>query len=111
MDFEVVLFDTAPTGFPQSINLAHNAIPTGHTLRLRQFPTVIEKSLGRFLALKSQFLPMFSQVAPMLGLNDVSMDSAATKLEETLQIVRQINAEFKDPVKRNSSTLDDFFRI
>lgn len=83
MDFEVVLFDTAPTG---------------HTLRLLQFPSVIEKSLGKILTLKSQFLPLFAQISPMLGLNDISMDSATTKLEETLQIVRQINAEFKDSV-------------
>jgi arsenite-transporting ATPase len=83
MDFEVVLFDTAPTG---------------HTLRLLQFPSVIEKSLGKFLSLKTQFLPMFSQISPMLGLNDISMDTATKKLEETLQIVRQINSEFKDAV-------------
>jgi arsenite/tail-anchored protein-transporting ATPase len=83
MDFEVVLFDTAPTG---------------HTLRLLQFPSVIEKSLGKLLTLKSQFLPLFAQISPMLGLQDISMDSATIKLEETLKIVRQINAEFKDSV-------------
>lgn len=47
MDFDVVVFDTAPTG---------------HTLRLLQFPTLIEKSLGRILSLQSQFMPMLQQV-------------------------------------------------
>lgn len=82
MDFDVVVFDTAPTG---------------HTLRLLQFPTLIEKSLGKLLALKSQFMPMFSQMGPLLGLNDISADQATSKLEETLQVVRQINAQFKNP--------------
>jgi arsenite/tail-anchored protein-transporting ATPase len=94
MDFEVVLFDTAPTG---------------HTLRLLQFPSVIEKSLGKFLSLKSQFLPVFSQITPMLGLNDFSMDSAANKLEDTLQVVRQINAEFKDPVLVENAETNPYF--
>lgn len=83
MDFEVVLFDTAPTG---------------HTLRLLQFPTLIEKSLSKFLTLKSHFLPMISQITPIIGLNDVTPDSATRKMEDTLEVVRQINTEFKDPV-------------
>uniref|UniRef100_A0A915DNX0 ATPase ASNA1 homolog n=1 Tax=Ditylenchus dipsaci TaxID=166011 RepID=A0A915DNX0_9BILA len=82
MDFEVVVFDTAPTG---------------HTLRLLQFPSLIEKSLGKLLTLKTQFMPMLSQMGPMLGLGDFSADQATNKLEETLSVVRTINAQFKDP--------------
>lgn len=47
MDFEIVIFDTAPTG---------------HTLRLLELPTLIEKSLGKLISLKSQFMPFLSQV-------------------------------------------------
>jgi len=33
----------------------------------------------------------------MFGMNDFPMDQATGKLEETLNVVRQINAQFKDP--------------
>lgn len=47
MDFDVVVFDTAPTG---------------HTLRLLQFPSILEKSLGRILSVQNSFGPVVSQV-------------------------------------------------
>lgn len=47
MDFEVIVFDTAPTG---------------HTLRLLQLPTIIESSLGKILNIQSSLSPILSQV-------------------------------------------------
>ncbi|OZC12003.1 arsenite-activated ATPase [Onchocerca flexuosa] len=82
MDFDVVVFDTAPTG---------------HTLRLLQFPMLIEKSLGKLIGLQSSFAPLMTQMGGILGLGEISADDTANKLRETLDVVRRINSQFKDP--------------
>lgn len=47
MDYSVIVFDTAPTG---------------HTLRLLQFPSTLEKGLAKVMSLKNKFGGLMSQV-------------------------------------------------
>lgn len=81
MDFDVVVFDTAPTG---------------HTLRLLQFPDTLENTLGKLLSMESSFMPMIKQMGNIFGMN-ANLDETTAKLKETLEVVRQINKQFKDP--------------
>tara|TARA_B110000902_G_scaffold114389_1_gene134588 strand:- start:123 stop:824 length:702 start_codon:yes stop_codon:yes gene_type:complete len=83
--YSVVIFDTAPTG---------------HTLRLLSFPKTLEKTMGKFLALKDRFAPMLQSVSAMMGGGagggDVIGEMSA-KLESTLEVIKRVNSQFKDP--------------
>lgn len=82
LDFDVVVFDTAPTG---------------HTLRLLQFPVILEKAFTKILSLQSSFAPMIGQLSGMLGMGELSMDDTMRKFNETLDQVKRMNVEFKNP--------------
>lgn len=51
-NFDVIIFDTAPTG---------------HTLRLLNFPNILEKGLLKLMELKDKFGGMMSNMGGMMG--------------------------------------------
>ncbi|KAI5074599.1 hypothetical protein GOP47_0010560, partial [Adiantum capillus-veneris] len=83
MDYSVIVFDTAPTG---------------HTLRLLQFPSTLEKGLGKMMALKNRFGGLISQVSQMFGAEDeFGEDAIMGKLEGIQEVIEQVNKQFRDP--------------
>ncbi|KAG6486322.1 hypothetical protein ZIOFF_054892 [Zingiber officinale] len=84
MDYSVIVFDTAPTG---------------HTLRLLQFPSTLEKGLEKVMSLKNKFGGMFTQATRLLGLGDeFSEDAMLGRLEGIKDVIEQVNRQFKDPL-------------
>jgi arsenite-transporting ATPase len=89
MDFDVVVFDTAPTG---------------HTLRLLSFPTILEKAFAKVWELKDRFGGLLGQATALLSGGSNSNPAAAqehllAKLEETRAVINKVNAAFQDPAK------------
>ncbi|PIA49709.1 hypothetical protein AQUCO_01300455v1 [Aquilegia coerulea] len=83
MDYSVIVFDTAPTG---------------HTLRLLQFPSTLEKGLGKMMTLKNKFGGMIGQMTRLFGLGDeFGEDALVGKLEGMKGVIEQVNKQFKDP--------------
>jgi hypothetical protein len=84
LDFDVVVFDTAPTG---------------HTLRLLSFPTILEKALGKVMELKDRFGGLIGQATAMMGNgnNAGAQDAILGRLEETRAVINKVNNAFQDP--------------
>ncbi|KAE9463090.1 hypothetical protein C3L33_05002, partial [Rhododendron williamsianum] len=87
MDYSVIVFDTAPTG---------------HTLRLLQFPSTLEKGLAKVMTLKNKFGGLLSQMTSLFGVGDeFGEDAILGKLEGMKDVIEQVNKQFKDPAMEN----------
>ena len=82
MDYQIVVFDTAPTG---------------HTLRLLSFPRALETAFQKFGSMKDKITGMLSKFGPMMGAPEGAADQMLGKLEETRATVERVNIQFKDP--------------
>ncbi|XVE77044.1 hypothetical protein DITRI_Ditri13aG0030400 [Diplodiscus trichospermus] len=83
MDYSCIIFDTAPTG---------------HTLRLLQFPATLEKGLAKMMSLKSKFGGLLSQMTRLFGIDDeFGEDAILGRLEGMKEVIEEVNKQFKDP--------------
>lgn len=81
MKYDVVVFDTAPTG---------------HSIRLVNFPGLLESGLSMFRRLMTQFGPMLSNMGPALGLPAVDTADLTARIDEMDAIAHEISAIFQD---------------
>merc|ERR1711966_343303 len=83
LDYDVVVFDTAPTG---------------HTLRLLSFPTILEKAFGKLMDLKDRFGGLIGQASALFGggAQDQVQEALLGRLEETRAIINKVNMAFQD---------------
>ncbi|KAK6526366.1 Golgi to ER traffic- protein [Orbilia ellipsospora] len=83
MSYDTIVFDTAPTG---------------HTLRFLQFPTVLEKALGKLSQLSGRFGPMLNGIMGAQGLGGgANVDEMLQKMESMRETISEVNTQFKDP--------------
>ncbi|THY61813.1 ATPase get3 [Aureobasidium pullulans] len=83
LSYECIIFDTAPTG---------------HTLRFLQFPTVMEKALGKISQLSGQFGPMLNGILGARGglPQGQSLDDIIKKMEDLRATIGEVNTQFKN---------------
>lgn len=82
LDYQVVIFDTAPTG---------------HTLRLLSFPRALESAFAKFGAMKDKITGLMQRFGPMMGAPEGAANSMLAKLEETRLTVERVNVQFQNP--------------
>jgi len=80
MNHDVIVFDTAPTG---------------HTLRLLSFPSLLEKAFTKLMAVKSKFDGIFKQVAGAMPAN--TEEKVLQRFDQLKTAVETIHKNFKNP--------------
>ncbi|KAA8896285.1 anion-transporting ATPase-like domain-containing protein [Sphaerosporella brunnea] len=79
LSYSVIIFDTAPTG---------------HTLRFLQFPTVLEKALGKISELSGRFGPMLNGILGAQGAPQ--MEEMMQKMQSMREVIGEVSKQFKD---------------
>lgn len=82
MEFECIVFDTAPTG---------------HTLKLLSFPRTMNTLLESLGSLKNNMGGMMDMMTNMMGQNGPSQEGLMSKLGDVKSVVDLVNRQFKDP--------------
>ena len=88
-NFDLIIFDTAPTG---------------HTLRLLNFPNILEKGLLKLIELKDKFGGMLQQVQTMMNQNGQGNNEDLQKklfdgINGMKTKIEKVNEQFKDADK------------
>jgi len=81
--FDLIIFDTAPTG---------------HTLRLLNFPTILEKGIHKLLELNEKFGGMLNNLGGMMGGQNMQQ-TLFQSMEKMKAKIEQVSEQFKDPSK------------
>lgn len=87
LKFDLIIFDTAPTG---------------HTLRLLNFPNILDKALVKLLQIKEKVGPMLGQLTSMMSGDASGGDKFSQifdKIDDFKQAIEQVNSQFQDPKK------------
>lgn len=84
MRFDTVIFDTAPTG---------------HTLRLLNFPNLLDKGLEQIWNWSSQFGNIFQSMGGLLGLQNDFFGQLVDKLQSLRDSTQKVIQQFRDPNK------------
>lgn len=77
MKFDVVVFDTAPTG---------------HTLRFLSVPMVLSKGLGQIMNMKDKVGGLLSGL-----MGNMDLGSMESKMEDSKKTIEKLSKQFKDP--------------
>lgn len=85
--FDLIIFDTAPTG---------------HTLRLLNFPNILDKGLQKLLELNEKFGGMLNGLGGMMGQQQNGQDlqsSLFSGMETMKKRIEEVSKQFKDADK------------
>lgn len=81
MQYDTVVFDTAPTG---------------HTLRLLSFPNMLETSLEKIDGISNSFGGIMNQVMSLLGNSGVGFEDVKKKLADMKESIHKVSLRFKN---------------